>query len=96
MSDMVRYMVQAGDTLGNIAEKYDTTVQAIVRANGIKNPNMIHQGQILRIPTKHYEDDHHKHMHSGSHTKSHMGSHMDSHTGSMQTGHHTLYGKHGR
>ncbi|MDI9258587.1 LysM peptidoglycan-binding domain-containing protein [Alicyclobacillus sendaiensis] len=34
----MKYIVQPGDTLGNIAVKYDTTVSAIVRANGIKNP----------------------------------------------------------
>ncbi|WAH45027.1 LysM peptidoglycan-binding domain-containing protein (plasmid) [Alicyclobacillus fastidiosus] len=50
-------MVQPGDTLGNIAVKYGTSVQAIVWANGIKNPNMIYTGQILRIPTEHYDDN---------------------------------------
>ncbi|MCF8564159.1 LysM domain-containing protein [Alicyclobacillus tolerans] len=64
---MVRYIVQSGDTLGTIAAKYDTTVQAIVQANGIKNPNMIHKGQILRIPTHHYEDSHKYHGHHGHH-----------------------------
>lgn len=53
---MVKYMVQSGDTLGTIAVKYDTTVHAIVMANGIKNPNMIHKGQILKIPSRHYHD----------------------------------------
>ncbi|GLF99964.1 hypothetical protein Alches_00040 [Alicyclobacillus hesperidum subsp. aegles] len=60
---MVKYIVQRGDTLGNIAVKYDTTVSDIIRANGIKNPNMIYPGQVLRIPSKHYEDaKEHKHM----------------------------------
>lgn len=61
---MVKYIVQRGDTLGNIASKYDTTVQAIVRANGIRNPDMIHKGQILRIPSKHYDDNHNNQSHS--------------------------------
>jgi len=61
---MVKYIVQRGDTLGNIASKYETTVAAIVRANGIRNPDMIHKGQILRIPTKHYDDGHKNPGHS--------------------------------
>lgn len=71
---MVRYIVQPGDSLGTIAVKYGTTVQAIERANGIKNPNMIHTGQILRVPTQHYESHstHHGQHHTyGSHTHSH-------------------------
>jgi len=61
---MVKYIVQRGDTLGTIADKYDTSVEAIVRANGIRNPNMIYKGQVLRIPTKHYDDNHsHKYYH---------------------------------
>ncbi|WAH38746.1 LysM peptidoglycan-binding domain-containing protein [Alicyclobacillus dauci] len=49
---MVRYMVQPGDTLWEIAAKYQTSIEAIVHANGIKNPNYIQVGQILRIPTR--------------------------------------------
>ena len=65
---MVKYIVQRGDTLGTIAAKYGTSVGAIARANGIRNPNMIYKGQILRIPTDHYDNNnnnswshHHKH-----------------------------------
>lgn len=43
------YIVQTGDTLGGIAGKHGTTVQKIVAANGILNPNMIHPGQKLVI-----------------------------------------------
>lgn len=63
---MVKYIVQSGDTLGNIAVKYRTKVQAIVWANGIKNPNMIYPGQILRIPTDHYENNNHYYSHNNS------------------------------
>ncbi|MFB5192596.1 LysM peptidoglycan-binding domain-containing protein [Alicyclobacillus fastidiosus] len=52
---MVKYIVQRGDTLGTIAAKYDTTVEAIAKANGIRNPNVIHKGQILRVPSPHYD-----------------------------------------
>jgi LysM repeat protein len=44
------YTVQWGDTLSNIAARYGTTVQAIMYANNIPNPNYIYAGMILFIP----------------------------------------------
>jgi LysM repeat protein len=44
------YTVRRGDTLASIASRYGTTVQAIVKANGLANPNTIYVGQRLRIP----------------------------------------------
>ncbi|HEX3053843.1 MAG TPA: LysM domain-containing protein, partial [Aggregatilineaceae bacterium] len=44
------YTVVAGDTLSRIALRFGTTVQAIVSANGITNPNLIYVGQVLTIP----------------------------------------------
>ncbi|HHU69424.1 MAG TPA: DUF3794 domain-containing protein [Thermoanaerobacterales bacterium] len=44
------YIVQAGDTLWQIAKRYNTTMDAIVKANDIKDPNMIMPGQKLIIP----------------------------------------------
>jgi LysM repeat protein len=44
------HLVQAGETLGVIAERYDTTVGALASLNGIVNPNLIYAGQALRVP----------------------------------------------
>jgi LysM repeat protein len=44
------YVVQRGDTLYSIAVRYGTSVQAIMQANGLSNPNLIWVGQRLRIP----------------------------------------------
>ena len=45
------YVVQRGDTLGSIAARFGVTVQSIINANGITNPNLIFVGQRLTIPT---------------------------------------------
>lgn len=47
-----RYTVKRGDTLSLIARRYAVTVDSIVKANGIKNKNIIHTGQVLVIPVK--------------------------------------------
>lgn len=44
------YKVVAGDTLTKIADRFGTTVQAIVIANKLKNPDLIFIGQLLKIP----------------------------------------------
>jgi LysM repeat protein len=44
------YVVQQGDTLSLIAQRFGTTVQAIQAANGIADPNEIFVGQVLVIP----------------------------------------------
>ena len=43
------YTVRRGDTLWNIARRYNTTIANIVRLNRIKNPNLIYPGQMFRI-----------------------------------------------
>ena len=45
------HIVQWGETLGIIAQRYGVTVSAIAQANGISNPNYIYAGQRLIIPT---------------------------------------------
>ncbi len=45
------YIVQPGDTLWLIAQRFNTTVEAIAQASGIVNPNLIFVGQSLAVPT---------------------------------------------
>jgi LysM repeat protein len=44
------YVVQQGDTLNLIAQRFGTTAQAIADANGIKTTDIIDPGQVLIIP----------------------------------------------
>ena len=44
-------IVKSGDTLSGIAAKYGTTYQKLAEYNGIANPNIIHVGQQIRIPS---------------------------------------------
>lgn len=44
------YTVVKGDTLTKIAKKYGTTVDTLVKLNGIKNKNLITVGQIIKLP----------------------------------------------
>jgi LysM repeat protein len=44
------YVVQAGDTLYSIAMRLNTTVQALMVANNLSNPNTIYVGQVLVLP----------------------------------------------
>ena len=47
---IIEYQVQLGDSLGFIANKFNTTVDAIKEENQIENENEIFVGQILSIP----------------------------------------------
>jgi len=48
--NQVVHVVQAGETLFGIAQKYGTTVEAITAANGITDPRYIAVGQQLVVP----------------------------------------------
>lgn len=50
-SDPTIHVVQWGETLTMIARHYGTTVDSIVRANNLRNPNHIYTGQRLVIPS---------------------------------------------
>ena len=45
------HTIAKGDTLFDLATQYDTTVDAIIKANKLDNPNMLFIGQQLVIPT---------------------------------------------
>jgi LysM repeat protein len=45
------YTVRSGDTLSSIAQERGTTVEAIVEANDIEDPDVIDIGQELTIPS---------------------------------------------
>lgn len=50
-NQIIQYVVKRGDTLSEIAQEYNTTVNQLVSLNNIKNPNLIYVGQTLKIPT---------------------------------------------
>lgn len=43
------YIVKAGDTLSEIAEKYNTTVEKLGKKNNISNPDLIYVGQKIYV-----------------------------------------------
>lgn len=43
------YKVRRGDTLSSIAKRYGVSVQYLVNLNGIRNPNLIYAGQLLKV-----------------------------------------------
>lgn len=49
-------VVESGDTLGEIAKRFDRTVEEFMRANGIDDPNKLAVGQQLVVPHKRSEE----------------------------------------
>jgi len=52
VEETTTYIVAKGDTLSQIARRYDLTVAEIMTLNGISNPNTIRIGQKLVLPGK--------------------------------------------
>jgi LasA protease len=48
--DANRYTVEAGDTLGSIAQQYGVSVESLMQANGLTDANALAIGQELNIP----------------------------------------------
>ena len=49
-TSVMEYVVRSGDTLWLLAQRFHTTVDAIMRLNGLTS-DLLHIGQVLRIPT---------------------------------------------
>jgi LysM repeat protein len=47
---LLRHTVRYGETLTSIARRYGVSVQSLIAANGLWNPNHVHVGQVLVIP----------------------------------------------
>ncbi len=45
-----QYVVQAGDTLGDIARRYGVSLLALTQANGLSEADVLSVGQVLNIP----------------------------------------------
>ena len=48
--ELVEYVVQASDTLGSIAERFEVSVADILYVNQLENPDLLTVGQVLYIP----------------------------------------------
>lgn len=46
----IPYVVQAGDTLNAIAQRYRTTWQTLAQVNGMLSPAALYAGQVIRVP----------------------------------------------
>ncbi|HXF84227.1 MAG TPA: LysM peptidoglycan-binding domain-containing M23 family metallopeptidase [Anaerolineales bacterium] len=45
-----QYVVQAGDTLGDIAQRYGVSLEALMQANGLNESSILSVGVVLNIP----------------------------------------------
>ena len=48
--ELVVYIVQAGDSLSSIATRYRISMEDLIAANGLDDPNFVFSGQRLKIP----------------------------------------------
>src|SRR3954451_5277706 len=49
---LLTHVVQPGESLWQIAQRYNISVQEIIRINNIQNPNSIYSGTVLTIPNR--------------------------------------------
>lgn len=49
LKSITRYVVRRGDSLWKISREFDTTINNLVRENGIENKNLIYVGEILNV-----------------------------------------------
>jgi LasA protease len=55
-TEVEEYVVLRGDTLGQIAERFGISLQQLISANSIENPNLVEVGQLLLIPAPSLEN----------------------------------------
>ncbi|MGB9904168.1 MAG: DUF3794 and LysM peptidoglycan-binding domain-containing protein [Desulfotomaculales bacterium] len=48
--EVITYTIQPGDTFFNLAQRFNTSVEAIIQANPGVNPNNLQVGQVINIP----------------------------------------------
>jgi len=51
-TEPIIYRVRAGDTMGSIAMQYEMTIEEIMAANGLNDPNALAIDQLLTIPAR--------------------------------------------
>lgn len=44
------YIIQAGDTLGIVAQNYGVSLEQVIQANDLSNPNVLEIGQTITVP----------------------------------------------
>ncbi len=49
-SGWVAYTVQAGETMGVIAQHYNLTIEQLAAANCVQDPDLIYEDQLLAVP----------------------------------------------
>jgi membrane-bound lytic murein transglycosylase D len=55
LAGVTRYRVRSGETISEIAMRFDSSIYLIKLLNGIRNPNRVHAGRVILIPAE--EDD---------------------------------------
>lgn len=51
MTQPTTVTVKSGESLSLLAKRHGTTVAALAQANGIRNPNLLRSGAVLRLPS---------------------------------------------
>jgi len=47
-----RYTVKSGDTLWRICNRFKVSRDAVLKLNGIKDPNKLYAGRTIKIPAR--------------------------------------------
>jgi LysM repeat protein len=47
---MAEYVIASGDTMSGIAKKFGVTMQALLAANNLTDPNLVRVGQKIKVP----------------------------------------------